>query len=367
MDQPIPTISLVAPSPKTNWLLFLVGGIVILGLGIGIGLFLAKNIYPPLQILPTPLPAEALAKEGDPTANWKIYTASASPINSVWYEIKYPQENFDISFHPSEGMGEDYTKITSKNIKRDIHSEVESGLDSIIVFVGPDINDYPLTTLQVGDYEAKKWTDSQKGFTFIRYYILIPNSNNYLQVSIQTKGADSEVYLGYIDQILSTFKFVEQTSSVDMSNWKTYTNNKCKYQISYPESWMLFPEPEKAIYGVALLVSYGNDKKPSDNNWLKVQIGCGVVSAGDSQRQTVDMLNARDSGYGVPKVESLGQTTVNGKSAYKQITTAPVGDPVLEYYIFADDTLFVNIGFTPSTSKLSAEMQQMISSFKFIK
>ena len=80
MDQPIPTISLVAPSPKTNWLLFLVGGIVILGLGIGIGLFLAKNIYPPLQILPTPLPAEALAKEGDPTPNLKKYNFSSKTL-----------------------------------------------------------------------------------------------------------------------------------------------------------------------------------------------------------------------------------------------------------------------------------------------
>ncbi|KKS33299.1 MAG: hypothetical protein UU93_C0001G0130 [Candidatus Amesbacteria bacterium GW2011_GWA2_42_12] len=86
MEDAIPTASVIQ-TQKTNWLLFLVVGIVILGIGIWIGLFLGKRLYSKPLPQPTPLPAETLVMEGDPTANWKVYTNS-----KYGFQLKFPDD-----------------------------------------------------------------------------------------------------------------------------------------------------------------------------------------------------------------------------------------------------------------------------------
>ncbi|GEM_PF-2393866 len=320
----------------------------------------------------------------DSTANWKTYTDKKYGFSfnlPEYYQTENKSWSTDdsvnyLSISPQAGdypgccfKKSDPISIQSKAISMEAYQnigindwKIKSRFASSHKFIKENIineNSLSFTIFTALNLGQTGFIDDDRLTGFI-----IQKNSTLIIISVNHYSENQNEAELFINQILSTFKFVDQNET---ANWKTYTNNKCKYQISYPKSWMLFPEPENGLYGAAILVSYGNEKKPSDNNWLKVQIGCGGVSTGDSPKQTIDKLNARDTGYGIPKVESLGQTTINGKLAYKQITTAPVGDPFLEYYIFADDTSFVNVGFTPSTSRLSTEIQHIISSFKFIK
>lgn len=105
MDNPAAPTSSIPPQPAVSslpdesssrrWPLWLFGGIALLALGIAIGVFGAKFLNQsqgqlqqnqPTSV-PTPLPAEASAQEGDPTADWKTYTNTRYA-----YSMKLPQD-----------------------------------------------------------------------------------------------------------------------------------------------------------------------------------------------------------------------------------------------------------------------------------
>lgn len=149
-------------------------------------------------------------------------------------------------------------------------------------------------------------------------------------------------------------------------NWKIYINNKCRYEIKYPQSWTLLPEPENAIYGAAVIFPYevGSGIRPPDD-WLKVQIGCAVKASNRSPQNIVDELNKRDSGYGVSRVQSSGQINLNGSPGFKQLNIPPNGSSVLEYYVFPEGDRYYSLGFTPGDTKQTNIIDQILSTFKF--
>ena len=149
-------------------------------------------------------------------------------------------------------------------------------------------------------------------------------------------------------------------------DWKTYTNDKCGYLLKYPPFWNLSPEPESGAIGAAMIYSYKEGDGLEGNDWLKVQIGCGTLEPDEEPRTALDRLNARDSGYGIPQITSIEQTNVGGKLAYKQTVVPPVGESVLEYYIFYKDGTVLNVGFTPSETTLTGAVDQILSTFKFL-
>lgn len=63
-------------------------------------------------------------------------------------------------------------------------------------------------------------------------------SENIFVVSQQRLTEKESEFLKEFDQILSTFKFTDQSSVVDTSNWKTYKNNNLGFKIMYPHDWV---------------------------------------------------------------------------------------------------------------------------------
>ena len=151
------------------------------------------------------------------------------------------------------------------------------------------------------------------------------------------------------------------------AGWETYTNNKCGYEVKYPSGWELSPEPEDGIYGAAVIFPYeiSSGVKPL-TDWLKVQIGCAERGADVNPRDTIDQLNERDAGYGISKIEQLEQININGNLAFKQVNIPPVGNSVLEYYIFPVGDKYYALGFTPAGTKLETTIDQILSTFKFL-
>lgn len=215
MDQPIPTIA-VEP-PKFNWLLFSLIGTAILMVGIAAGFFIGKYIYTP-KPTPTPLPAEASAKEGDPTANWKTYVNYKENI-SFNYPQNWAQREYD---KERVVVGDDQTVAVT--IFYGIYSpfELESPTTNKIIEAWFDYNigsgaQFPdggkvlsKETIMVDDNEATKYilVDNLSPYnqSFQRTWVFVPNNNRV--TLLDNQGADNKLF----DQILSTFKFVDQAT-----------------------------------------------------------------------------------------------------------------------------------------------------------
>ncbi len=198
MDQPIPTISPVAPSPKTNWLLFLLTGVVILLVGITAGLVIGKYIYAPK---PTPT--------ADPTANWKTYTS-----NKYDYQFKYPQIppeassafKFSLNDKLSELWGPDNLIFRIEVFENINNPQLWWENQAIEPFTKLAVNNFDFTETTLNSYpgySAQVKTEFQEPKKVFRTYVLSNNDNVYLIHSD---------YGQWSNQILSTFKFVEQAT-----------------------------------------------------------------------------------------------------------------------------------------------------------
>ena len=72
----------------------------------------------------------------------------------------------------------------------------------------------------------------------ISYYI----ENNDFVYFISAGGDFNSQNQNIFDQILSTFKFIDQNSTTDTTNWKTYISSKFSFSVKYPEKVAKFPE-----------------------------------------------------------------------------------------------------------------------------
>jgi len=268
MDQPIPTISLVAPSPKTNWLLFLVGGIVILGVGIGIGLFLDKQFYSSntAQInsydqcvaakgsyLQESNPATCVTSSGlrfkgaassptptvDPTANWKTYTNNQEKI-----AFDYPQ-NWSLANYDKESIvvGDDRTE--GLTIFFGIYSPfaLESSTTDKIIEAWFNYNkgsnaQFPdggkvlsEEFIKVDGFEATKYVlvnniESSIQPSYQRTWAFVPNNNRITLLDYE--GTDNKLF----SQILSTFKFLDKPSPTTSTQINGADLKNIKYKLS---------------------------------------------------------------------------------------------------------------------------------------
>lgn len=381
----------IAPLPETKsktWMLVL-GGVILLGVGVVIGVLLGKQLYSPTaQLIPTPssLPSEASAKEVDPISNWKIYSN-----NSAGISFKYPPEWEE---QPLLVRGSGFTQeITDKkNVYRltfmtvgNYNQNTGKPYEKIQGFAGFP---YPGNIIMMNGAEGHQYlpragSENENDVTFFSRDL-----KNIYSITLQTGGItisdpnlDPKVTLESIEggkklflQILSTFKFLDQ-SSVDSSNWKTYTNTKYKFSFKYPSE-----TEAKEI----TTQSEGN---------RKVLFAVSTSKTGATQRQNTEFYDGYS--FTVMTVEKLPAETIDNianefilscknvgeltkplenkiKNGTRGLTFSCRGLGEFTYWLFsaskADNNYFELRIFSegPDKSNYQKTIDQILSTFKFL-
>ncbi len=199
-----------------------------------------RNAYkpksPPLPATPTPKLTQTPTP--DLTTNWKTYRNE-----KYGYQIKYPESLIPkqitdndtylefVTFAKENGerdfLYSIYIRETS--LEREVNifrSQIEGHiLVNLIRNENTQINGYPATLLE---YQAQ---DPQTGPN--NTYIIVNNGKYSFVISIVSDKAD---------QILSTFKFLPDTSG-----WKTYSNEELGISFKYPNNLYIFTDPNVPI------------------------------------------------------------------------------------------------------------------------
>lgn len=162
----------VVQPPKINWLLFSLMGIVVLIAGIGIGFWVGKYIYTSKNV-PSQTASISPTSTPDPTATWKTYSH-----HTLGYSFSYPQD------------------ASIETYDNSITVRIDPPDPRTIVGVCPRWISFSTST---SSSSAKKTRDE---------YGCIHNTL-VLEQKIFVESQYSEKNQGVIDQILSTFKFIE--------------------------------------------------------------------------------------------------------------------------------------------------------------
>lgn len=289
-------INLTTPiiqTPKTNWLLFLVVGIVILGLGIGIGLFLGKQIYSSntAQInsydqcvaakgsyVQESNPATCVAVTGQRFTQ-PIFQPSPAPTATIpgWkvidggkYKFRFEVPNdysnnsshlgdYKIIWPLSRNTFSDYASLSAVGENCCFQSSKLGGEVKVIVIEiwwNTTIDDWPNKALEQDNhpldesqiiatpfhktlkYSTREKVEGTFSDTSLISGFALENGSDVISFNMTHFPEDKREVKSLFDQILSTFRFVEQTS-INTSNWKTYTNSQYNLEFKYPAAWQI--------------------------------------------------------------------------------------------------------------------------------
>lgn len=223
MDQPVPTIA--TEPPKTNWLLFLLVGIIILGIGIAIGQFLEIKLHP----RPTPYLAPLLipSPSSDPTANWKTYTNSKygyllqyptsvtigdpnDPANKIYTRFTIGRDQLTIQHFDNPlklNVRDFYNKLFAESeteAKKNNYPSPQKPIQTQVITIN-DINVYQITT-STGERNALNTYITKDNVVIDISFDKEDSGNANLSI-------DNLEHARLFNQILSTFKFTKTNGS----------------------------------------------------------------------------------------------------------------------------------------------------------
>lgn len=236
------TASPPADIPNHHWLLWLTGGVALLGLGIAIGLFSAKFLSqsqgqtqrtstpsPVQSPVPTPQANPDLAPPD--TANWKIYLGETgyTTEGSTIFQISYPPE----------------WKI-EKNILYPLGQIEDKGFETRIILGA-------LGHGWVGKTETKEFPAGTAKYSWVNigqqisaFASFEKDKNTYIIEIVNLPSAYDNEYKILFDQILSTFKFIDKNSPTPSSTnkvqqltyylppgWKTVIDTSGRLEVGY--------------------------------------------------------------------------------------------------------------------------------------
>ncbi|GEM_PF-1742510 len=323
---PFPPVSPVYPisKPKNYAIVWIIAGVVILTIGLGIGLVAGKYLFSPQvssyedciiakgSIVQESYPATCVTKDGksfrqiltdeekknlqppDPTANWKTYTNS-----NFSFVIKYYP-----NLSPQEQIIDNSTFISFVNKEKQSNGPIsilvsKTDLDSAIKFTKWTIEGHVVARL----LEEKSVEISDAKGIRLHYEIGSPEytGKEFNDYVILTRGTlaytlQSQGDLVAFDQILSTFKFIE---------------NKPLNSIFS----VILPDPFQLMRSTENIASYGFDAVeylvvtniPTINiQTLRSSTECGKLTAGQY------CLN---KGKGWGQAKDIADVTVGGISA----------------------------------------------------
>lgn len=204
------------PEPKSKVWVWILGGIVLLGVGIVGGVFLGKQLYSKPTPQPTPSPIAEATPTPDPTANWKLisrknwqfkvppkwnYWECSSDLVFVGLAIPKDQ-TYECAFDGSPGTIQVYRIYKSKNPEFRVHDE--SSTDPAVTNRSTLTVDGKPAIIQL-----EKVMDGQGVGT--RWIAYIQQSSEITDIITLHEITQKTTF----DQILSTFKFLDQNSDAE--------------------------------------------------------------------------------------------------------------------------------------------------------
>jgi hypothetical protein len=251
---------------KSNWLnsmMFLVFGILIgiLGLLVYQKYFANKSVevnkmasspIPTATPNPTTTPIQTVTP--DPTADWIMYT---DPV--LGYSIKYPSNFNFIDKNPSasyisiikpggEMQGTDsfshYKIFIEKSSARTINDAILQEKNKAKNLFDVNLQFTPTKTLTLGGTSAQIYYHTGFGY---QQHIFVNSGNGILHIFVVFAGQDVQKQeQTEVDQILSTFKFINRSTNDETMEWKIFKNDVLTFK--YPKDWV---------------VSFGNSHAPT--------------------------------------------------------------------------------------------------------
>lgn len=256
------------PEKRINFFKIL---IVLIGILISLGLFLNAYLMfskketatktSDISVIPTPTP--------EPTADWKTYENIKAGIS-----FKYPGD-WEISFGESNHMGIILKKIDQLQEKVDLPGDIKQFPEySIVINLPPNESmKIPETNEKVivGGIQGTKFSQGAAPSSGPSTLVTVEKDNSTYLFSYNAMAHQEThtKYLNIFDQILSTFKFTDSSSSIDTTNWKTYTNTQYKYSLKYPADYYVI---ETSPDYVRFFPGINDPNLPQSQTYLSIQL-----------------------------------------------------------------------------------------------
>lgn len=166
----------------------------------------------------------------NPTTNWQTYTDKQKS-----FSFQYPQ---DWTTDDEQLLGSrkeidfiyNRTTVLALSIIANYNNATGKPFKSLEEYIGQRIT--KARNITTGNLNGKLITDTGEEGHVIPYQEAIlfsPNNTNILSLYYQAAYYENPQADEILNQILSTFQFLEQTA-----NWKTYTNDSYKITFQYP-------------------------------------------------------------------------------------------------------------------------------------
>ena len=252
-NTPTPTpVVTEPPKPKGNNLLLIVLSILILGIIAGGAYLYLQNQKPEIPVA-LPVNQQSPSPTPDPMADWEIY--SVSP-----YQVKYPQ-----GLHVREDEGS-VLNISKWGPTQTEGTELFDGFS--ITFQPREISDADLSAYVDAKIEEVKIQDISKvtsgpspvtlnnyeGLTFVEeglgiYKVTIVESKEksmFMEISVLVSDPGNLGFQETVDQILSTFEFIENIPTPVITklndDWNSYKTEAMNILFEYPATYETIEE-----------------------------------------------------------------------------------------------------------------------------
>lgn len=378
---PQPQLVPVPPKPRSKIWVWVLAGVSLLGMGIVAGVFLGKQLYSKPILQSTPSPVVEITSTPDSTANWKEYRNS-----NLGFSISYPEtlvklerkDKGNISPHTfiptcdSETTQvclyyADQSYANSDFDGADISINIDTQADTVKKCT--DLKKDALDnqgTKQIGGVNFSTGTSGNgagghqienhflktfyngRCFEIVQSIVTSSKSDNSPPGTVNSfLEKDKAQVLNLLDQILSTFKFLDQT--IDTSNWKVYPDNAAAglpYSFKYPA--------EVEVTGAQDIIYLKTGNSTLYHRY-----------AGKTTELNSLMNNYQVFGAPAIKFSNRNPVTFGNLSGYEAITP----DGLSKYYFLGSNSLngFLVFNYDMNDTKASDLFSQILSTVKFLK